>query len=159
MEAGTVARIEQGVDVGASAIFAAAAGFASYALLRAHFAGSALFVSCGIVAALALLLCRRALNTIGPRVRPAAVSIFHVRDIEAHDVDEPAEEPLLLDDIIAELGPNSRVVRLFDAAAMPSPGELRTRIDRHLDPGSPAAQPGASEALHEAIAELRRSLR
>jgi hypothetical protein len=83
------------------------------------------------------------------------VPVFDVRQIEPIEDNKPAEEPLPLDDILAELGSDSRVVRLFDPAAMPSPAELSARIDRHLDP----APADASEALHEALAELRRSLR
>ena len=72
----------------------------------------------------------------------------------------PAEaEPLVLDDILAELGPDSRVVRLFDPAAMPTPGQFSARIERHLAGSSPpAAAEDASQALHDALAELRRSL-
>ena len=67
------------------------------------------------------------------------------------------EEPLLLDDILAELGPDSRVVRLFDRDAMPTPAELKSRIDRHL--GADGGIPDAGQALNEALDELRRSIR
>ena len=68
-------------------------------------------------------------------------------------------ELLELDDILAELGPDSRVVRLFDRSSMPSPGHLKARIDDHLGKGgSPSRVPDASKALSEALAELRRSL-
>lgn len=67
---------------------------------------------------------------------------------------------LLLDDILAELQPDDRVVRLFDVNPLPTPGQLQARIDRHLSSsGSRSAPPDASEALHQALAELRRSLR
>jgi hypothetical protein len=76
---------------------------------------------------------------------------------------------LVLDDIVAELGPDSRVVRLFDRNAMaaePTPGQLQSRISDHLKGGTPPfAPPGssaasdASQALSAALAELRRSLR
>ena len=74
---------------------------------------------------------------------------------------EPRQpDPLVLDDILAELGPDSRVVRLFDPAAMPTPGQLKGRIDDHLRQGAPApAYPDAAQALSDALAELRRSLR
>ena len=69
-------------------------------------------------------------------------------------------EPLELDDILAEFGPDSRVVRLFDRKAMPTPGQLKTRIDDHLQHGTPApVQSDAAQALSDALAELRRSLR
>lgn len=84
--------------------------------------------------------------------------------------------PLLLDDILADIGPDARVVRLFDRKAMPAPGptpgELQARIARHLAdgalPSAPSdlraprnvsAPPDASHALSAALAELRRSLR
>jgi hypothetical protein len=74
--------------------------------------------------------------------------------------DNPSEEPLLLDDVLAELGPGSRVVSLFDPEAMPTPGQLKSRIDRHLQPGETASgSSDAGQALHEALAELRRSIR
>ena len=67
---------------------------------------------------------------------------------------------LALQDILAELGPNSRVVRLFDPAAMPTPGQLNARIERHLERRDfPATAPDASQALYDALTELRRSLR
>jgi hypothetical protein len=52
------------------------------------------------------------------------------------------------------------VVRLFDPAAMPTPGELKGRIDDRLDEMPDAARSAdAAQALHDALAELRRSLR
>ena len=71
-----------------------------------------------------------------------------------------AEGELVLEDVLAEPAADSRVVRLFDPAAMLTPGELHDRIDRHLS-GSylPTASPDASQALHQALADLRRSLR
>jgi hypothetical protein len=70
--------------------------------------------------------------------------------------DSRRDDELLLDDVLAELGSDSRVVRLFDASAMPTPGQLKSRIDEHLSRGS---MPDASQALHDALADLRRSLR
>lgn len=74
---------------------------------------------------------------------------------------EPSE-PLILDDVLAELRPGSRVVQLFDPERMPTAGELKSRIDRHLsrpDRDAPARQePDASQALYDALADLRRSL-
>jgi len=62
--------------------------------------------------------------------------------------------------VLADVSSDSRVVRLFDPAAMPTPGQLQARIDRHLDGGtSQSPSPDASEALLEALADLRRSLR
>jgi hypothetical protein len=72
----------------------------------------------------------------------------------------PSDELLVLDDILAAIDPDSRVVRLFDRRAMPTPAQLSSRIDGHLRGSAPLSQvPDASEALSEALAELRRSLR
>ena len=69
----------------------------------------------------------------------------------------PAE--LVLDDIAAHVGCGSRVVRLFDASAMPTAGELGARIDRHLHLQGSAGVADASQELFDALAQLRRSLR
>lgn len=68
-------------------------------------------------------------------------------------------EVLLLDDMLTQPGPDSRVVQLFDPAAIPTPGALRSRIDRHLQDQQTSGYPDAAQALHEALADLRRSLR
>lgn len=69
---------------------------------------------------------------------------------------------LLLDDPLAAPMPDPRVVHLFAEGRMPSAGQLKCRIDAHLADGARAA-PGvaidAADALSEALAELRRSLR
>jgi len=160
MEAETVRRIETAVDGAASAMFAAAVGGAAYVLLNGGASGAAVVAETAMAAA-ALLLGFGLLRRVGPRIPPAPVPIFDVRAIEPMPEAAPADEALLLDDVLAELGPDSRVVRLFDRAAMPSPGELKARIDRHLDGDRDADAPAgdASQALHDALAELRRSLR
>lgn len=66
---------------------------------------------------------------------------------------------LVLDDVLAALGPESRVVRLFDRKSMPIPGELQSRIDVHLGQSASETRSDASRALSDALAELRRSLR
>ena len=79
---------------------------------------------------------------------------------EVYRPEPQLSDELILDDILAKLSPDSRVVRLFDPAAMPTPGHLKARIDQHLNGESPRAPlEDASQALHEALAELRRSLR
>jgi hypothetical protein len=42
---------------------------------------------------------------------------------------------------------------------MPTAGELKARIDRHLVESAPPAAPDASQDLYDALAQLRRSLR
>lgn len=67
---------------------------------------------------------------------------------------------LLLDDPLPAPAVNSRVVQLFADGRMPTAGQLKSRIDRHLaDGGKPAPTADASDALSAALAELRRSLR
>lgn len=69
---------------------------------------------------------------------------------------------LLLDDPLPAPAPDSRVVQLFAGARMPTAGQLALRIDRHIAEGAgsgPASSGDASDALSEALAELRRTLR
>ena len=68
---------------------------------------------------------------------------------------------LLLDDALPAATPDSRVVQLFADGRMPTAGQLKLRIDRHLADGDQPAMAtrDASDALNEALAELRRSLR
>ena len=91
-----------------------------------------------------------------PFERAERLLLEHYKAAEVAAPDS-GDDALLLDDILAELGPDSRVVRLFDPEAMPTPGQLQSQIDRHLEPGDPI--PDAGEALHEALADLRRSIR
>ena len=67
-------------------------------------------------------------------------------------------EDLVLDDL-ADFGPNSRVVRLFDPAAMPRAGQIGAGINRDLQ-GEPAQiqSAEAAQALQDALAELRRAI-
>ena len=173
MQARLVTRIEKCVDGAASALFAGAAAYAAYA----GFAADARWLVAGAetaaTAVVAFLLCFRALNAVRPEARRLPVPVFDVREIEPIETPpelllthryEPAsrgaEEPLVLDDVLAALEPDSRVVRLFDRAAMPTAGQLNARIERHLERGAPPAPPqDASQALHDALADLRRSLR
>ena len=77
--------------------------------------------------------------------------------LEEHTAGMP--ETLVLDDVLAAVGSDSRVVRLFDRKAMPTPGQMSSSIDRHLNRGGSSAHPDAAQALSDALAELRRSLR
>lgn len=79
-----------------------------------------------------------------------------------------ADDELLLDNPVAPLEPQSRVIELFEPhqpEALPEPGELVTRIADYLDSGRGTAQllgepvrHDASAALHAALADIRRSL-
>ena len=135
---------------------------ARFPLVGAEAAAAALFAN---------LLSSRALSAVEPASRKMPVPVFDVREVPAIEQPEllltervelavPERDELLLDDILDQLEPDSRVVRLFDPAAMPTAGELKSRIDRHLDGESSAAQSSdAAQALHDALAELRRSIR
>ncbi len=84
-------------------------------------------------------------------------------------LDQPVDEPvelsavaeLLLDDPLPAAEADSRVVQLFAPGRMPTAGQLQRRIDRHLagEQRMPPTSQDASDALSEALAELRRSLR
>jgi hypothetical protein len=175
MRAELARRIEKNIQRAASAAFAVAVGFAAYQWLAQIIAQPQLGAETGGVAAIAYLACSRALNAVRPRGGHMPVAMFDVREIEPIEAEElvlgvgdryqpatqSAEGPLELDDVLARIGEDSRVVRLFDPAAMPTPGEMKSRIDRHLD--GQAATDGqsaeAAQALHEALAQLRRNVR
>ncbi|HVU29898.1 MAG TPA: hypothetical protein VHE36_05805 [Sphingomicrobium sp.] len=173
MHAQTVTRIEKGVDQAASTLFAAACGYALYSLFANRFAQPLFAVETAALVALAFLASNLALGGVKPRPRRLPVPIFDVREVEPVEESEllltevfepkmeaPSQDALVLDDILAKLGSDSRVVRLFDPAAMPTAGELKSRIDRHLDDEASVAQSSdATRALHDALAELRRAIR
>lgn len=174
MRGGTARTVERIVVVAAAMTFAGAVGFAAFRALGAFMAQPGLNGLTAGVGGLAFLLCGRALDRIGAKQPRFNVPIFDIGaagpfksdELLLTDADrlEPAhaaaEEPLELDDVLHELGPGARVVRLFDPAAMPTPGQLKARIDRHLDDrASPTASSDASQALVDALTELRQSLR
>jgi hypothetical protein len=109
--------------------------------------------------------------TDADRLEPSELLLTYADRMESVDSDGelvlteadrlvPVEEPLVLDDILAQIGPGARVIRMFDPKKMPSPGQLKSRIDSHLEQRTSPSQPtDASQALSEALAELRRSLR
>jgi len=166
MNAAWVRRLEIAFDGVASAALAAAVGFAAYRWLGlwtpnpqlGTFTALAAIVTCG--------LCWIGLSWVDVRPQPFPVAIF---DLGAVAPPRPAElvlteedrldDALLLDDVLTAPSPDSRVVRLFGPAAMPTPGQLKTRIDRHLDRETldPPA-PDDSQALYDALAEVRLGL-
>jgi hypothetical protein len=185
MEAKLIDRMETAIEHAASASLGVAVGYSAYAWLDGVIPGPALYACAAAAAGAAFLLCSSALGRLNRRRPQFPVSVFDLREFDDFGADEllltdrlngelvlsdadrlepmakaPAEEPLLLDNVLAELGPDSRVVRLFDPAAMPTPGQLKSRIDDHLGQGpAAAASTDASQALSDALAELRRSLR
>ena len=160
-----IERIEAGIDSVAAAIFASGTAMVLFLL-----GASSLYAT--VATAIAFAGCFYGLRSIDPGYANFALPAFEVQEFEPVELEElvlteadrrpelEPSEPLVLDDILVEIGPDSRVVRLFDRDAMPTPGQLKDRIDRHLGDVEGASVPqDASQALSEALAELRRSLR
>jgi hypothetical protein len=161
MDLRTTERIEAAIDGTAAMLFA---GAAAYALMRGSGSPSPALAGAGVAFLGSLLV----LRAIRPPERIFAIAGFNVEPAAVGELDElvlgncdrvgkPAADELVLDDVLADPEPDSRVVRLFDPAAMPadSPG-----FDRQFS-GARAVPPppDASRALHEALAKLRHSLR
>lgn len=96
------------------------------------------------------------LSPVGELLEQADV-VGIVERLRAAPAQEPPKaEELELDDVLAAIEPDSRVVQLFEPNG--TAGEMQARIDRHLN--SPRqAPPDATQELHDALAALRRSLR
>lgn len=152
---GRAVRIETAVDAGAAALFAAAAIYALHVLATGSLGVAVL--GGGSSFALAFAGLRKVQPGMPPRVERSPTPVTALLEEADRALSEPrvCDDALVLDDILARLAPNSRVVRLFDPAAAPTPGQLQARIDRHLDASQ---QSDASQSLHDALAQLRRSL-
>ncbi|WP_265571084.1 hypothetical protein [Sphingomicrobium nitratireducens] len=171
-------RFDRWVDVGAAAV----AGIAVGTALEAFSPGlAAAWRAAGALAAFALVF--SAMARVGgeePDLPDFALPpLPFERDAdelllveEAAPVAAGECEALLLDDLVGALDPGSRVVALFGdgrGAPIPTAGELKARIDRHLAaqarepaaPGEPALHPvpDAADALRAALHEVRASLR
>jgi len=135
-------------DLGGASALAGAAGFAFSKLGPPDYlpSGTAVAASLAFLAAYALL------KRIGDEPTALPLPVFPAPEICL----EPEPEALLLDDILASMGPDSRVVRLFAPDQMPTAGQLKERIDRHVEGERDS---DAADALHEALAEIRKSLR
>ncbi|MES2119138.1 MAG: hypothetical protein V4513_01000 [Pseudomonadota bacterium] len=150
MGGGTTKRIEAGVAAFAAATLAGAVGFAAFSALQ----GTAAYAAAACAALVAFAGCWRLLGSIARHAPDYPVATFDLGTVDA------PEDVLELVDVLEQVDDDSRVVRLFDPSAMPTPSELKARIDRHLERGSPpGASPDASQALVDALTELRRSLR
>ena len=159
-------KIETGVARMAAVALGCAVGFAALSLLQPVATPVFRSLVAGGAAVAVCLGCNRLLARIGGRIPDYRLATFAPPTFESTAVDEPLEltevhrTPLILDDVLHAVGPEARVVRLFERAAMPSPAELKARIDRHLGQGAAwAKSPDASQALVDALTELRRSLR
>ena len=161
-------RIEWLADGAAAALF----GGAVWNLLAELLGSAPVALSAAVLATLA---CLRVLRGVESPSRIIEFPPFDVRlSFESPDElllkDSDLLEPLasdaaiaselVLDDILEQLNADSRVVRLFDRGSMPTSEQLKARIDRHLAASPvPTAPEDASQDLHDALAELRRSLR
>lgn len=179
MNARLASRIETGVELLASALLSGAVAHAALALLQdglPHPQAALLAAAIGAgTFLLTSLAFRRKAAT--PTFRTPAFPLPELEiskpeelllgdedrlapdELVLGEADRLEPEPLELDDVLAQLEPDSRVVQLFDRKAMPTPGQLQSRIEDHLGHRAPATQHDASQALSEALAELRRSLR
>jgi hypothetical protein len=182
----TKARFDWLAELGGASALAAAAG---YAVLKAApslgLPGPAAMTAGGFACfGLGLI----AMRAVQPASRAHVLPHFHVEPIAADELlltqamEEPlllqdsCEEPLLLEervdenillleDRLAVPAPDSRVVQLFAAQPLPTPGELKQRIDRHLAGAprrtpiqAPSPAPDATQALYAALNDLKRSL-
>lgn len=188
-EARIKARYDWLVEFGGAVVLALAAGFAGLKLSPSFGLAPAAAIAASSFAAFGLGLL--AMRAIKPEPRGFALAGLRAGVLTHEELnwDPAADEPLLLDvayedpRLLAERGPeaaedgvlllddplvadpDSRVVRLFAAAPMPHPGQLKAQIDRHqANKAGRAGQdqvrgPDAADALHAALADLRRSLR
>ena len=98
------------------------------------------------------------------RAVPGGGGLLTLAAFELGAVEPIEEEPLLLDDELPVRDADSRVVRLFAVDEMTA-GELAARIDRHLgqdaawEAAAASHAADATDALHAALDDLRRSLR
>lgn len=136
-----VDRAEQAVDFAAAAMFAAAVGYALWTVELGLGATA-------VAAAAACLAARFGLGRVAPETMPYPLPAFEPAAIESvPEAAGGADDELILDDKLVEISPDARVVRLF--------GPSQSHHSGH--PGQ--VPPDASQALSEALAELRRSLR
>ena len=160
--------LNRAVDLAAAGIFAAASGY-SVLLLSESQAGSAAATAGAFVIALTIL--RQIADA--PQF---AMPDFAITFVEPEGGDELPEllltelSELLLTDVFAEDGEllledrlvnphdNSRVIRLFDPRTLPTAG-VHERIERCEGARDKAAYPDATAELHQALADLRSSLR
>jgi hypothetical protein len=181
MRGGKRERIEKAVDIGAATALAAAVAFSLYKLLPGTVGRPYFNLVDACLGVVAFLLSFRFLRGLGSKAPDFELRLFELPQLSFDEPDEllltqqvellltdadrvkpprSTEEELVLNDILAKLGPQSRVVRLFDPAAMPTPAQLNDRIERHLRGSTRQSSPAdASEALYQALNELRRSLR
>ncbi len=162
MDGERIVRIEASVDSVAAAFYAAATALVLHLLNASNG-----YIAVG--AAVAFTGCFYGLRSIEPEYvaypqpafEPRPFEVLSLDDLVLTDVMQPvSDEALVLDDILAEIGPESRVVRLFDRDGMPMAGSFDDRGEQHPGGEGPGSAPAdASQGLLDALSELRRSLR
>lgn len=175
-------RIEAAVDHVAGALLGGAVAWALLEGLARRLPLLQLVSIAAFAAGLSYFVATRLLRRVEAQRPQFDIPVFRLSDLEVAGLDElllteqvelvlsdadrlvtapvAAAGELVLDDVLAAIDSDARVVRLFDRGAMPTPAQLNARIERHLHGGASAdAAPDASHALYEALDELRRSLR
>lgn len=135
----TARQIETLVDTGASASLGGAMAFAAFAGLAPWLGQPLAIAGSALAAALAFWLSRHSLATVKP--------------ISVRSAPPAQSEELLLVDRVPSLRPSAQIVRLFD------PASTNPAWAGPADAIPSAVMPDASEALHDALNRLRRSLR
>ena len=135
----TAPQIETLVDTGASTCLGGAAAFAAFAGLAPWLGQSPAIAGSAAVAGLAYWFGRRALSTVNPNQRRSSPS--------------EQDDELGLPDRVSEARPSAEVVQLFD------PASTNPAWAGPADVFPSAVSPDASQALHDALNRLRRSLR
>lgn len=171
MNAGLIDRIVGHTENAASAMFGSAIGFATYGWLSVAMHPPQPLAFGAAAGALSFLVCRMGLAAL-TRTEPSfRLPVFTARDLESVGIDElvltaadqivsplapPDQEPLELNDALPRISDDSRVVHLFDRNAMPSAYQSAALRKQRV---YAAGMPDASQALSDALAELRQSLR
>lgn len=176
MMAGVKARFDWLAELGGASALGLGGGFA--ALVAGPSLGLPAAAAMVSVAAGGFVLGLAAMRAVRPEARSHALPALALPPLEEEALllEEIAVEPLLpdqlfvdcallLEDRLPEPEPDSRVVHLFAAQPMPTPGQLLDRIDRHLAapsrrvPPNRPPPPDATQALFAALDDLKRSLR
>jgi hypothetical protein len=139
-------RIELAADVAGAAIFAGAVGFAVSALAADGRLATPLLAVAAFVIAFAGL--RRI-----PAGRTQAMPVFEVAPIESSQAETTAT-------LLLHKDPDAPMLRLVGSSRKAGGREPRRSIDNPIHSSrSRAAPPDASQALSDALAQLRQSLR
>jgi hypothetical protein len=170
------ARLDWLVELGGASALGLAAGFAALKVAPSFaFPGPAAMTAGGLACFSLGMAAMRAVRPVSPVLELVEFAIEPIQ-VDVLLLDEILEEPLLLDEVygdgalllddpLVEPDQAARVVQLFAAPPLPTPGQIKERIDRHLA-GAPRRtpaeasppQPDATDALYAALNDLKRSL-